>query len=366
MNKIRAGSMAPMDGAPRWTVGIVLIIWNPNENARIVDAGNGVCRLLRSRGKLSLEWADDSYLTMQCIGVGNMNSARQFATSAKSIKELSAPFREALIERVRETECIKYLIFSPSYGTANFQTLASVLCLTNRRWLVVHSQDDGSATIVESSYDSTLLVEVTLILLYGQLKIDFAQAGKAISATLHFNSVMEDTYSEAIQYILDAIDGPEIVAGGAGRRGSPIFGGWPLKFRNFSILYLPKKSQLLDGVCWKEIRGGFGRELAPAAAVLVTDRHIVVIAEEKTSRWFQFRHHAKYGAIITYFPLNRLANLRVELHPRFCILELDGYEAHGGERLGIVFPPEKREAVSRLLGKTRPNRVPVSPEKLPA
>jgi hypothetical protein len=131
------------------------VVCNPNENGRNVDAGNGVCRLLRSRGKLSLAWADDSYLTMKCIEVGEMNSARQFAKSAKSIKELSAPFREALIERVRETECIKYLIFSPSYGTANFQTQASVLCLTNRRWLVVHCEDDGSVTIAESSYDST-------------------------------------------------------------------------------------------------------------------------------------------------------------------------------------------------------------------
>jgi hypothetical protein len=28
------------------------------------------------------------------------------------------------VERVRERECIKYLIFGPSYGAANFQTLA--------------------------------------------------------------------------------------------------------------------------------------------------------------------------------------------------------------------------------------------------
>jgi hypothetical protein len=295
-----------------------------------------------------------------------MGSVEQFATCAKSITELSSPYREALLERVSETEDVKHLLFSPAYSTANFQTLASVLCVTNRRWLIVLCEKDGTTTVAECLYDSTLLVELTLILLYGQLKIDFVRDGEAKSTVLHFNAVMQHLYADAIQYILDAIDGRENVEMSSGLSGNPIFDGWPLKFRNFSIIYTPKKSRLLDGVCWKEMRRGFGRELAPAAAVLVTDRHIVVIAEEKISRWFQFRHHAKYGAIITYFPLSRLADFHVEPHPRFCILELEGYEEHGGEKLEIMFPPDKREAVSRVMGKANPDRVPVFPEKVQA
>jgi hypothetical protein len=303
---------------------------------------------------------------MQCVEERDMGSVEQFAACAKRITELSSPFREALTERVSETEDLKYLIFSPAFGTAKFRTLASVLCVTDRRWLIVLCEDDGSTAVAECSYGSTLLVELTLILLYGQLKFHFVQDSEAKSTALHFNTVMQDMYSDAIQYVLDAIDGQEKVAISARRGGSAIFGGWPLKFRNFSIIYLPKKSQLSDGVCWKEIRGGFGRELAPAAAVLVTNRHIIVIAEEKTSRWFQFRHRAKYGATITYFPVNRLAEFRIEAHPRFCILELYGYEGHGGERLDIIFPPDKQEAVSRVMGKANPRRVPVSPENVQA
>jgi hypothetical protein len=169
-------------------------------------------------------------------------------------------------------------------------------------------------------------------------------------------------YSDAVQYILDAIDGRENIAMTSEQNRGEIFSGWPLKFRNFSIIYAPKNSQLLDGVCWKEIRGGFGRELAPAAAVLVTDRHIVVIAEEKNSRWFQLRHHAKYGAIITYFPLNRLAEFRIEPHPRFCNLELHGYEGHGGEWLDIIFPPDNEKAVSRVMREANSGRLHVSAE----
>jgi hypothetical protein len=273
-----------------------------------------------------------------------MGSVEQFPASAESIFELSSPFRDALVECLSETENLKHLIYSPPFGTAKFKTLASVLCVTDQRWLIVTCEDDGSSLVAACTYDTTLLVELTHILLYGQLKIDFVEDGKAKAGILHFNAVMQPIYSEAIQYILDAIDGKENVAMTAGDVRNAVFADWPLKFRNFSIIYLPKKSQLSDGVCWQEIRAGFfGRGLAPAVALLVTDRHIIAIAEEKISSWFQFRRHAKYGAIITYFPLNRLADFRIEGHPRFCILGLDGREADGGESLQILFPPDKRE-----------------------
>jgi hypothetical protein len=280
-----------------------------------------------------------------------MDSAKQFAAAVNSISELSSPFRETLAERVFGSEVVKYLIFSPVYGTANFQTLASVLCVTNRRWLIVLGEEGGNNSVEESSYDSTLLLEKTLILLYGQIKIDFVKGGEAKSAVLHFNSVMEEIYTDAIQYILDGIDGRENTAPASELGTNAVFRNWPYKFWNFSIIYLPKNARLSDGVCWEEIRGGFGRELAPAAAVLLTDRHVVVIAEEKTGRWFQFGHRAKYGAIIKYFPLKRLAEFRIEPHPRLSILELYGYEDHGREKLDIIFPSAQREAVTRLMGK---------------
>jgi hypothetical protein len=280
-----------------------------------------------------------------------MSSADQFPTSATRIEDTPMPFREALLQRIHENESVQHLIFSPEFGTAKFRALASVLCITDRRWLIVLREIDGSTIVHESSFDSTLLVELTIILLYGQLKIDFVLNGEARTTALQFNAVMQHVYSEAVQDILDAIDGKENASTNLDCRRSSIFMDWPLKFRNFSIIYMPEKSQLLDGVYWNEIRGGFSRELAPAVAMLLTDRHIVLIAEEKSSRWFNFRRHAKYGAIITYFPLNRLAEFRIDPHSRFSILELQGHEGHGGEKLAIRFPLEKREAVSRLMEK---------------
>jgi hypothetical protein len=280
-----------------------------------------------------------------------MSSVDQFPTSATRIEDTPTPFREALSQRIQENESVRHLICSPEFGAAKFRALASLLCVTDRRWLIVLPESDGSTMVDESSFDSTLLVELTIILLYGQLKIDFVRDGEARTTALQFNAVMQHFYSEAIQDILDAIDGKEHGSPNLDRSRSSIFMGWPLKFRNFSIIYMPEKSQLLDGVYWNEIRGGFSRELAPAVAMLLTDRHIVFIAEEKSSRWFHFRHHAKYGAIITYFPLNRLSEFRIDPHNRFSILELQGHEGHGSEKLEIMFPRDKREAVSRLMEK---------------
>jgi hypothetical protein len=219
---------------------------------------------------------------------------------------------------------VQHLILSPEFGAAKFRALTSLLCVTDQRWLIVLRESDGGTIVNESSFDSILLVELTIILLYGQLKMDFVLNGEARTTALQFNAVMQHFYSEAIQSILDAIDGKEDASTNRDGSRSSIFVGWPLKFRNFSIIYMPEKSRLLDGVYWNEIRGGFGRELAPAAAVLLTDRHIVIIAEEKSSRWFHFRHHAKYGAIITYFPGNRLADFRIEPHSRFNIWSFKG------------------------------------------
>ncbi len=280
-----------------------------------------------------------------------MSSVDQFPTSTTRIDDTPAPFRAALLQRIHENESVRHLIFSPEFGAAKFRALASLLCVTDRRWLILLRERDGSTIVDESSFDSTLLVELTIILLYGQLKMEFVLNGEARMRALQFNTVMQHVYSEAVQYILDAIDGKEHASTKLDTSRSSIFMGWPLKFRNFSIIYMPEKSQLWEGVYWNEIRGSFGREVAPAVAMLLTDRHIVIIAEEKSYRWFQFRRNVKYGAIITYFPLNRLEEFRIDPHSRFGILELQGHKGHGGEKLEIIFPLEKLEAVSRLVEK---------------
>jgi hypothetical protein len=277
-----------------------------------------------------------------------MSSVGDFAACSERIEDTPEPFREALLQRVDKHENIRHLIHSPAFATGKFRTLASLLCVTDKRWLIVLCQKDGSTAVGESAYDSILLVELTIILLYGQLKIDFVFKGEARSAALQFNTVMKRDYLRAIQYILSAIDRDEGLKEKRDLRNSPFLRDWPLKFRNISILYAPENSSLLGGVQWTEVYGLFHRQLSPAAAMLLTERYIVVIAEEKPG-WLQFRPRTNYGQIITYFPINRLAKFEIHRTARFSLLELEGHCGDGGEKLAIMLSRDKEEAVSRLL-----------------
>jgi hypothetical protein len=234
-----------------------------------------------------------------------MSSVNGFAAAAARIGDTPPPFREILWQRIPKAEAVRQLIFSPAFVAGKFQALASVLCVTDRRWLVLLGQNDGRITVDEAVYDTTLLVELTIILLYGQVKIHFVANRE--TGRRHFTLIQLCSGPTPAQFrsFWTRLTGRSMP------RRSPMISGWPLKFRNFAIIYVPEKSQLLDGVCWKEIRGSFNRELGPAAALVLTDRHIVLIAEEKGTGWFQIRQQAKHGAVMTYFPTNLVTKRQV-------------------------------------------------------
>jgi len=186
-----------------------------------------------------------------------MSSVEDFAARSVRIEDTPPPFREALLHRVDDRENIRHLIHSPAFATGKFRGLASLLCVTDKRWLIVLCEKDGSTTVGESTYDSILLVELTIILLYGQLKIDFEFKGEVRSTALQFNTVMKRDYLRAIQEVLTAFGGDEGEREKRDLRNSPILRDWPLKFRNMSILYAPENSSLLDGVQWTEVYGLF-------------------------------------------------------------------------------------------------------------
>ena len=280
-----------------------------------------------------------------------MSSADEFPVIMKRLENVPPPFREGLSNCMGEKEAVLAVTFSPAFRAGKSSTLASVLCVTDSRWVVALSHHNGSITVDTASYETTLLLELTLILLYGQLKIDFLCNGQVRSTALQFNTVMKDNYWDLLQNILDKIDHNVEGKAKSNWRSSKMLREWPLKFRNVANIYAPRGSRLIDGVQWGGIYGGFHRQLAPAAALLLTDRHIIVIAEEKPSSWFQFREPSHYGEIITYFPLERLADFRVSEHRRFDILEIVGHEGHGSETLEVMLSHNQANAIRRLMKK---------------
>jgi hypothetical protein len=115
---------------------------------------------------------------------------------------------------------------------------------------------------------------------------------------------------------------------------------WPIKFREEANLYWPKGQHLRTAIQWPAIVSDFERELAPAGAILVTEREIVLISEEKGSPRQVEENFYESGAVITFFPRLRLTDFHVGHHDRFGILALQVHAAHGGEKLEVVGLPD--------------------------
>jgi len=87
--------------------------------------------------------------------------------------------------------------------------------------------------------------------------------------------------------------------------------------------------------------------LAPAAALLTTDRELVLISEKRVR--IHGPRRASLGYIATFFPLARLVDFGFRHQERFSILDLEMLASRGGEKFEVVFPPEQGQAVAQVV-----------------
>ena len=88
----------------------------------------------------------------------------------------------ALRDRLPAADSVQFLAFKAATTSQGVRAPAKLLTLTDRRWLVASDDEHGTAAVVESAFDNTLLVELTEILLEGQLKIDYTREARLIHA----------------------------------------------------------------------------------------------------------------------------------------------------------------------------------------
>ena len=282
-----------------------------------------------------------------------MKSNTGYPRKVESISEVPGEFPDALRSHVSSADAARLILYAPPTSVGDEKVRESVLVVTNDGWLAATDNQETGISVEQCKFNDTLFLELTSILLWGQLKIDFACAGTSYTAITRFNTVQEDLYREAIDLILDGIDRTHAIGSEKDRRAAEVLRDWPLKFRNEVLRYLPKGQRLSAAAQWPAILGGFRRELAPAGALLVTERELVLIADEKTPDWYR-GEWAKYGGIITYFPLTRLDDFHVGRQDRFGVLALHVHASHGGERLEILFPSDHERVVSEAMEQTRP------------
>jgi hypothetical protein len=264
----------------------------------------------------------------------------RFPTKLQTVSDAPEPFRTSLADNISTGEFIRFLVHAPAFSTGTQHSPATVLVITGKGWLVASENDDGGISVEKATFDETLFVEMASILISGRLTIHFATVGTSYSATMKFDMVEVDYYLEAMRVILDGIDRKSSAASGTIPGSALMTESWPWKFHADVQRYCPPGQPILAAVQWPAVNAAFQRELAPAGALLVTDRELVLMSEGNASPLHS-------GAIITYFPVARLADFHVGHHGRFGFLALQVHAAHGGEKLEIMFPPGCEQAVSR-------------------
>ena len=128
-----------------------------------------------------------------------------FPSKLDSIRDAPERLRRGLVENLPSEESVRLLVYAPAFSTADESLPATVLAVANDGWLLA-SETAGSAIVQKSDFSDTLLLELTSVLLFGQLRIHFATGGKVNSAITTFETTGEDLYREAIDLVLSSID----------------------------------------------------------------------------------------------------------------------------------------------------------------
>jgi hypothetical protein len=276
-----------------------------------------------------------------------------FARRLKTPDDAPEPLRSALFGGLTPEDDIRLLIFSPADCAMAKDSQPTILVVTDRGWLVVGENDADSAKVARCDFANTVLVEMTSILLYGLLRIDFATGGPVQSSTIHFNTVTRGLFQEAAELLLNGMDSVTMVTPVESREMHPIVDALPLKFCNALLEFTPMGQRALAAVHWPAILGQrrlwFQPELAPQAALAVTDRELLVVSEEKAWRRMRPGQTPKYGNIVTHCPFSRIEILQVCEHSDMNTVDVTLRVAQGSEKLKIPFPRERKQEVQDLI-----------------
>jgi hypothetical protein len=103
------------------------------------------------------------------------------------------PFRSALLGTLNNRERTRKLLYSPSLSAVGFNASTSFLAITEGPWLVI-LDECSEPYVAHATFDDTLLVELTVILLCRQLKLDFAKVGASVAIAMHFAIIEQDQF----------------------------------------------------------------------------------------------------------------------------------------------------------------------------
>jgi hypothetical protein len=277
----------------------------------------------------------------------------KFASKLETIEDAPESHRMAFLNVLHADDVVRSLVFSPVHKTLGTLSPATLLAITDKGWIFVSGEEDEFVSSVRCNYAETLLLELTVVLLLGVLKVDFKTEDGTQCISIAFNLVTLKYYQEAIKLLLDGVEGAcvnvEVTEAQAKLSAKSI----PAKSQGDVFRLKPSMQQIMDAAYWLSIFGGracwLQYELSSEIILVLTERELICVSEETIWRGSQKRKVDREGHIITYFPLSRLETYRFEPGSQAEKLKLEIRTRHGGRTLAIEFLREKESEVDSFM-----------------
>jgi len=283
----------------------------------------------------------------------SVSMSDRFSSRLKTVYEAPEPFRSALLQHLSPLYDVRLLVWGPASKSMRSKSPATLLALTNQGWIVVSEAQNNNTVVAYSDFANTLLIELTCILLYGRLKIDYLAENRVQFISIEFNTVMQKLYQEAVQLLLEGMDDMSSVISVEDKDANLMLDILPFKFRSVILDFSPKSQIILSMVHLPAVIQGrnrwIQRELYPQAVLLLTERELMLVSEEKTRSWFRGRSTIKYGQIVTYCPLLRMESFKLLKNQQIGALDIEICSQQCSEKLLINFPSDKESEVSGFM-----------------
>jgi hypothetical protein len=277
----------------------------------------------------------------------------RFAAKLKTLDDVPEPLFGAARGALQPDDKIRLLVFGPAQKVLGEISTASLLMILDEEWIVVTGTEEIKTEVFHCAFADTLLVEITNILLYGKLRIDFVAEGRAQTVAIQFNTVMEGLYQEAVQFLLNGMDNISEITPCDSKELYAALNSLPLKFCNAIVEFMPMGQRVLGLVHWPAVLGRklkiFRHELSPEAVLVLTERELLFISEEKTWSWVRPDRVQKYGSIVTHCPLSRVEAVELSEHDSLDTVDVEIRTHEAGEKLKIDFPREQKAKVSAFM-----------------
>jgi len=277
----------------------------------------------------------------------------RFASKLETARDAPEPLGSAMLAALKPDDEVRLLIFGPAYKALRKTMPSTLLAVLAHEWILVNALEEHPAQVYRCNFADTLLVEITNILLHGILRIDFVIEGRAETVAITFNTVMEGLYQEAVQFLLNGMDNILEITPCNSNEISSVLKSLPMKFYNAIVEFIPMGQHVLGFVHWRAVMARklrvFRQELSPEAVLVLTDRELLFISEEKASSWVGAKGVQKYGYIATHCPLSRVASFQFGEHDSLDTIDIVVRSLRGSEKLKIDFPREQKVEIGSFM-----------------